>query len=121
LSQDVKDISRKTLDDTLKKCLHLQKIVKCMVKHDQVSECFQVVKLDNLLEMLKSLDTTEVRAAKMLDAKDLDKLHFFKQSLVIIAISFLSKENLDTSDSAFFNYVLNESKVIRPVLKKKVL
>ena len=92
-----------------------------MVKHDQVSECFQVVKLDNLLEMLKSLDTTEVRAAKMLDAKDLDKLHFFKQSLVIIAISFLSKENLDTSDSAFFNYVLNESKVIRPVLKKKVL
>ena len=76
-----------------------------------------------LLEQLKSLDSTEVRASKMLDAKDLDKLHSFKQSLVVMGIAYLSREHVENEENVqpFLNYVLNESKVIRTVLKKKVI
>jgi len=93
-----------------------------MAKNQLGDSCFDTVSLKQVLELLKGLDTTEVRAAKMLDSKDLDKLHLLKQSLVVVCLAYLSTCDISSDEvNQFLSYVLTESKVMRPELKNTVL
>ena len=63
-----------------------------MTKNGFGDSCFETVTLSQVLELIQGLDTTEVRAAKMLDSKDLDKLHLLKQSLIVICLIYLNRD-----------------------------
>jgi hypothetical protein len=123
LTKQIKEIGRKTLDATLSKCLNFQKLVVCMAKQGLGDSCFRSISIEKLLALIKDLDQTEERAAKMLDEKDMAKLHQIKEHLVIISLTSLNREATDASEacSAFFEYVLIESKTIKQDVKKLVI
>ena len=54
--------------------------------------CFTKVEISLVLELIKGLDTTEQRAAKMLDSKDIDKFNKIKQSLVVMCLTYLNRD-----------------------------
>ena len=95
----------------------------CMTKNGFGDSCFETVTLSQVLELIQGLDTTEVRAAKMLDSKDLDKLHLLKQSLIVICLIYLNRDTKVPNEEVkqFLSYILLESKVIRTELKSLVL
>jgi len=81
------------------------------------------VQLSSVISLVKALDLTEDRAAKVLDKKDIDKLNNLKESLVVICIYYLNFVAEPSQEDArgFFTFILKESKNIRPNLKKLVL
>jgi len=123
LTKQIKEIGRKTLDATLSKCLNFQKLLVCMAKQGLGDSCFRSISIEKLLALIKDLDQTEERAAKMLDEKDMAKLHQIKEHLVIISLTSLNREAADSTEacSAFFEYVLIESKTIKQDVKKLVI
>lgn len=46
-----------------------------MAKNGLGDSCFESISVEQLLSLIKDLDQTEERAAKMLDEKDMAKLH----------------------------------------------
>lgn len=79
LKTEIKAVGRKTLDATLAKCTNFKKLVVCMAKHGLGDSCFRNISIDKFLELIKDLDPTEERAAKILDQKEMVKLHQIKQ------------------------------------------
>lgn len=74
LTPELREIGRKTLDAALRKTQHLVELVLSMKKFSLSGSLFEQLTLSSLLELLKGLDATEQRAAKMLDKADLAKL-----------------------------------------------
>ena len=54
--------------------VHFKKLVVCMSSHKVDELCFSQFSLPDVIDLLKNLDQTAVRAAKMLSKEDIDKL-----------------------------------------------
>lgn len=59
----------------------------------------------------------------MLDEKDMAKLHQLKHHLLIVSLASMNREHTDSVEEceAFFQYVLIDSTVMKPKLKKLVI
>lgn len=71
IAPELKQIGRKTLDSALVKCQNFVELLLSMKQEGMDAPVYEKVTLDGVLELIKGLDVTEQRAAKMLDATDL--------------------------------------------------